>query len=339
MFWSRTLPLAQLIDLCRRLRYNMAAGITVAEAFRLQSVRGSEPLRSIASRIHLRLLRGDSLRAALKAETAFPPLFLNLTAVGENSGQLVEIFAALERYYALQQQLLRKFRAQIILPVAQFILAVLLISLLIWILGVLSSTRGSTISGLFGLSGAGGAGIFLGLVFGTIALLFFTVQLLSRRLRGQSQFHALLLRLPGLGPSLEAIALSRFTLALQMTLDAGMSITRAVRLSLQATGNPIYAAQAESAEVALRAGADLTLALSRTRLFSKDFQHILSVAEESGSVPEVMEQQHHYYQEEAERRLKVLAQMAGGAVWLLYAIFMVIMIFRMASVYFGALGI
>ena len=47
----------------------------------------------------------------------------------------------------------------------------------------------------------------------------------------------LLLRLPLVGPCLRALALGRFALALSLTMEAGLSLGKALRQSLAATGN------------------------------------------------------------------------------------------------------
>ena len=52
-----------------------------------------------------------------------------------------------------------------------------------------------------------------------------------------------------------------------------------------------------------------------------------------------MRKQAKYYQEEASRRLAILTKTAGGALWLLYVIFMVVAIMRLAGDYLSKLGV
>jgi type II secretory pathway component PulF len=134
------------------------------------------------------------------------------------------------------------------------------------------------------------------------------------------------------------LALSRFALALRLTLETGMPIARALRLSLEATGNAAFVAATEPIVAAVRAGKDLTLALGEARRFPEPFLHMVAVAEEGGRVPEMMQHQAAVYQDEAERRLRALFRTVGWAVWLAYAVFMVTLIFRLASIYFAAVG-
>src|SRR5437879_2035853 len=105
MLFSRRLPLPALIQLCRSLKHNLAAGIMLRDVFRQQSTRGMPSVRPLAHRIAQSLEVGDNLATALRSEkAAFPPLFLSLASVGEETGNLPEIFGELEKYYLLQQR-------------------------------------------------------------------------------------------------------------------------------------------------------------------------------------------------------------------------------------------
>jgi type IV pilus assembly protein PilC len=341
MWFSSQLPLQSLIELCRALHHNLDAGLNLVQVFRQQVERGTSPVRPVAGRLLARLDRGHSLEAALQDEqSVFPPLFIDLVVVGEQTGTLAEIFGELERYYRMQQTLRRQFRSQIALPVAQFFIALFVIAVMLYVLGMIADSRGTQAADPvgFGFRGRGGALLFLAVAFGLIGLVVGGYFLLRGSLRGKRVVHDLLLRVPVVGPCLQAFALGRFTLALRLTLETGMPITEALRLSLRATGNAAFVARTGIVLDTLRAGDDLALALARSKIFPIDFQNIVAVAEEGGRIPEVMRRQAEHYQEEAGRRLTALTRSAGFGVWLLYAVFMIFAIFRIASSYFSALG-
>ncbi len=341
MPWSRRLPLASLIELSRTLRHHLAAGLTLRDVCRQLAGRASPALRPVAGRLAGRLAKGQSLEDALGPEAAvFPPLFIDLAVVGERTGTLAEIFGELEDYYRMQEKLRRQFWSGITLPLVQFGLAILVIAGMLFVLGAVAEGRGTKpfdpLGG--GFTGKRGAVLFLACTFGLIGLVVGGYFFLTRYLRQQAAVHDLLLRLPVVGTCLQAFALGRFTLTLRLTMETGMPPAEALHLSLRATGNQAFVAREPIIRETLRAGDDLALALARSKIFPVDFQNVIAVAEESGRIPEVLKQQAKYYQEEAGRRLKALTRSAGFGVWLLYAVFMVIMIFRIAGAYIGALG-
>jgi type IV pilus assembly protein PilC len=337
------LPLSDLIELCRVLRHYLGSGLTLRDVFKQQAHKGPLRVRPLANRISHDLEQGIDLEAALtKERAAFPPLFLSLAVVGEESGNMPEIFGELERYYLMQQKLQRMFLAQIAWPVIQFLLAIFVIAALLFILGLIAELRGGDKPldplGL-GLTGARGAMIFLCIVFGFLFLLGLTYWVVTRHLKQKASLDRMVLSIPVLGPCFRALALSRFCLALRLTTETGMSITRAVKLAMTATGNAAYEAGQPQVRASLKAGDDLTKALWDRRLFPEDFQNIVMVAEESGRLHDVLDHQTEHYQDEARRRLFILTQVAAWGVWLFVAVLIIIAIFRIfITAYLGPIN-
>ncbi len=335
MVFSTRLPTGSLIDLCRSLRHQLGAGLSLRDVFQQQSRKGPTAVRPVAGRLSEQLGRGDGLEDALKGERGkFPPLFLAMASVGEQSGNLPEVFATLEKYFRMQQRLWRQFVAQSAWPVLQFVAAIFVIAGMIFLLGVVTPADQKPFDPLgLGLSGASGALTFLGAVAAVLAAAAAVYLVLTRGLRQRPAVDRFLLRVPALGPCLEALALARFCLGLRLTLESSMSVWKAARLSLQATGNAAYAAASPRVEEALRGGEEMTTALASTGLFPEEFRNIVAVAEESGLLPERMEHQSEHYQEEAGRRLTVLTVVAGFAVWLFVAVLIIYVIFRIVFSY------
>ena len=125
MIYSRRLPLASLIELCRALHHYLGAGLTLRNVFEQQAQRGRPAVRPVAARIESSLKEGDDLETALKREKeAFPPLFISLATVGEQTGMLPEVCRELEQYFLLQQSLRRQFLGLIAWPAFQLAAAI-----------------------------------------------------------------------------------------------------------------------------------------------------------------------------------------------------------------------
>jgi type II secretory pathway component PulF len=324
-----SVSLADLMRFCRLARHGLAAGLSLVDVFRQQATRGPQSLRPIIAAVHDRLNRGEGLEDALKAEGGrLPPLFVTMAAVGEQTGHLPEAFAELERYYELQWTLRRRFLADIAWPVIQFVAAIGVIALMLLFLGLVAPA-GTTPMDPIGLgTGVRGAVNWLLVVFGILAAGYGAYRLLAGSLRHKAAVDRFLLRVPVIGPCMEAIALARFCLGLRLTLGAGLPVKAAVRRSLDATGNAAYPVGYEDAAAALRRGDDLTTILQACAIFPQDFLDVVANAEEGGRTPEVMEKQAEFYQEESSLRLKVLTRVSGFGVWAVVAILMIVAIFR-----------
>ena len=332
------LSLSVLIELCRVLRHYLGAGLSLEEVFRQQMTRGPAPLRPVAARIALVLRRGGSLESALEPERRhFPPLFLSLSRVGERTGMLPEVFGELEQHFLNQQTLRRRFLASVAWPLLQFFMAVGVVALVILISGFFSGRMpdGSEFDPLgFGLRGSGGAVIFLAIVVGGLFGTWLGFWLLGKVLPAEFR-DRMLLAVPVVGPCLRDLALMRFCLALRLTTESGMSIGKAIRLSMDATGNAAFAAASGAAERTVADGDDLTLALTRTRLMPDDFLRIVQVAEDSGTLSDVLRHQGEHYSDSAVRRMNAVAVLISVLVWLGVGAFIVFFIFRIAMWYFG----
>src|SRR5262245_12183120 len=139
LFSSSKCPLPALVAWCRTLHHSLSAGLDVVKIFKSQAKSGPRALRDVAADVAGKLGKGKSLEDAFEAHRGrFPPLFLELVAVGEQTGRLEDTFRELEAYYESLLGVQRNFRAQMMYPAIQFVLAVLIISGLIFILGILA---------------------------------------------------------------------------------------------------------------------------------------------------------------------------------------------------------
>ncbi len=338
MLLSSRLPLSTVIELCRVLRHYLGAGLSLLDVFRQQASRGAQSVRPVAARIAAEMEQGRGLEDAMKRQgDAFPPLMTAMATVGEQTGMLPEVFTELEKYYVRQQQLRRRFIALTAWPAIQFVGAVFVLAGLIFIFGLIPQETGQFALHFdplgLGLSGTAGALLFLGSIFGFLLFVVIVYLLLARFLSGQATVDGFLLKIPLVGRCLRALALGRFCLALRLTLETGMPIARALRLSFRAADNAAFAAQLDKATSSVKRGDDLTVALATTGLFPEDFQHILAVGEESGRLPEVLRQQAEHYHEEAGRRMTALTIALSVLVWLMVASFIIAAVFRIFLAY------
>jgi type II secretory pathway component PulF len=342
MFFRRA-ALVDLIDWCRSLRHMQEAGLTLAGAMQVQSQSGPRGMQAVSARVAGRLERGEDLASALALEAdRFPPLFLAMARVGEESGQLPEVLGELEEFFTLQWKLRKRFLSQIAWPVFQFAFAVLVIAGLIWILGMIAEVRpgAPAIAPIgFGLTGGRGAVIFLGVVVGVLLGSWGFYRLLRRLTRRSSGVDGFLLRLPLLGPCLEALALARFSLSLHLTTESAMPIHHALRLSLKATGNQAFTAAGPAIAAHVKGGNEVGDALRRTGRFPGEYLAVVDNAELTGQLSEVMKKQAMHYSEEASRRLGILATVAARLVYALVGIFIIIVIFKLFSIYLSALPV
>jgi type II secretory pathway component PulF len=326
MVFANRVSSADLMTGCRYLRVGLEAGLPIVDVFRKQATRGPWRLRTLMGRVAERLADGDTLADALSPErNRLPNLFVALVGVGEQTGHLAETFRELEEHYELQTTLARNFRVQMIWPAINYFGAVGVICLMLLVMGCLG-IKSDPLGVGTGPVGALRVLLIAGSLVAGLYLLYLGV---ANRLRFLAPVERIILRLPALGPALEAVLLSRFCLGLRLTLGAGLPVPKALKHSLDAAASSLYAQAYEKAKPGLKRGEELSEVLQRCRVFPRDFLDIVANAEEGGQVPEVMARVARNYQDDAARKLKVLATVAAWAVYAAVAVMIIILIFRL----------
>lgn len=332
--FTRQLSPTALAQWCRALAHGVDIGLPVPKLFRQQAASGPPAARPLAAAIAARLDKRASLADALAPDRdRFPPMFLDLVTVGEESGRLTEALYALEDHFTQAAAANRLFLAALVWPAFMLVSAVFVVAGMLLVLGLIAPTGGKPFDPIgLGLTGPGGAVVWLAGCFAAIGAVVATVQYLRGSAAVRAQVEARALAVPGLGGCFRAFALHRFSVGLAMTSEAGMSADRSLALSLRATGNKAYTAQTARAAKQLRAGRGIeeTLRGCPPGLFPAEFLDAVEVGETGGRLAEVMARQAASYRDEATRRTRQLAAAAGGLVYAGVGLMVIVLIFRMA---------
>ncbi len=338
MFLSSRIHLKPLTQLCHRLAISTEAGLEDRKIWRDEAERGSATQRRHVALVRDALATGDSVTEALPATGKFfPPLFRSMIEVGETGGRLGRTYRRLAEHYDKTLAARRAFLGRLAWPMLQLALALAVVGLLIWVMGlsmINKSAANPQVDMLgFGLIGTPGlikyVNILILIAIGAM-LVFEAVRrgaLWTRTLQRQA------LAIPVIGGALKTLALARFTWALQLVLDTPMDLRRALPLALDASGNDYFARHGPQVAQRIERGSDIHTALSATGAFPVDLLDHIAVGEESGQLVEAMERQSAEYQEKAGLAISILAQLAGYVVWLVVAAFIITMIFRLFSFY------
>jgi type IV pilus assembly protein PilC len=330
-----------LAQLSRRLSTLLGSGVDIRTVWQRETER-SQPaaMRARIAEINSAVHRGESMTAAIDATgDFFPPLFCEMVRVGDETGYLAEVFGRLAEHYDEKIRLRRMFLSAITWPMTQLVIALVVIGLLIWIMGMIGNMTGFTVDPL-GLGLVGTPGLIAYLFFlGMIGLLLFLLyRAIQRGLVWTRPIQRAVLRIPGLGSALQTIAVARLAWTLHVTLESAVPIRRALRLSIRSTGNARYMDHEGRIDRSIAAGNSIYESLLDTGAFDSEFLDATHVGEESGRLVESMAHLSQQYNERASMAMKTLTTFAGYGVWALVAGFIIIMIFRLFSFYMGALG-
>jgi type II secretory pathway component PulF len=329
------------MELSHRLAVETDAGIDIRRTWQREAESAASRVQPHFAHVRDGVAKGDSLSVALAGTgSLFPPLFRELVRVGEETGTLGRVFHRLESHYRRQVQAQRIFLSAIAWPAIELSLAIVVIGVLIWVLGAIAARRGGQPVDVlgFGLTGTRGLLIYINFIIAVGLCIAGVIIAVRRGMLWTRPIQRAVMRLPGVGPSLEKIALARLAWALHLTLNVEMDLRRVIPLVLRAAGSDYYIRHTNQIVAHVAAGHPMYLAFARSGAFPTNFIDALTVAEESGRLVESMDRLSRQYEEEAEAAVKALAVVLGTLVALLVMGIIAMMIFRLAGFYFGTIN-
>lgn len=326
---------------CYRFGTGLKAGGDLLKLLSSETNQGSPRQRDAMAMLVEGAKKGEQLSTLMEGERSFfPPLMIAMTRVGEATGRLERALLALGEHYQHQLATRRMFIQSIAWPMLQLIAGIGVISLLIYLMGILVPAGGGKMADIlgFGLYGASGVlkfWMYLAIFFGGIWL---CVWAFMRNVGGVQNLIPLLYKIPVIGPSIQTIAISRFCWTMAICLDSGLDPIRSIRLSLDSTNSDYYRAGSQDAEDAIRNGATLSGALQATDMFPADFIGRIDISEHSGTDAESIGYLAREYDERAKSAIKMLAGAATILIRVTVILVFVFLIFRIAATYINALN-
>ncbi len=312
------ISLAQMARLFRRLATGYAAGIDLKTLYAREAESGTTAYRLKSREVLQQISAGNSLADAMRsAGTFFPELAVATVRAGEHGGRLEESFDRLASHYESLVKFRNSFLISIAWPLFELMFALFVIGVLILVLGMLA---GDEAANWFGMGTAWANFLFY---VACIATLAFTITMLVVGIR-HGWFGTWPMRfarkLPLLGRTIEALALSRLAWTMSIAENAGMAAVDTARLSLHATQNYFYTQLEGPVCDSIERGGSFAESFKRTDAFPVDFLIYMENGELSGQLAESMDRASRDLQTTAENNLKILGTVGFVCTFLLVAV-------------------
>ena len=337
MLFSPRISTKNLIALCRRAGTALEAGLDArtvwdGEAKRATGFIARGKFRAISDAVN----SGSSMRDALEpVADYFPPLFVELVHVGDQTGHLDDALKQLANHYDYLRKLGQGFLVAMIWPLIELGIAIVAIGVLIWIMGMLPKGADGKPIDILGFGMIGNSGLALYVTFWVVVGIACWVlfEAMRRGLIWVRPLQHLMLNVPVVGTALKSLALARLSWSLQLTMNSGMDTRRAVALALRASQNARFTGGAKSVDAVLAEGDSLYSAFHQTGAYPRDFLDTLQVGEQSGTIVESMERLSGQYRDKAKLAMAALGVFAFFASFGLIAAFIILMIFQLFGFY------
>ncbi len=301
----------ELAWLCEQIALVQKSGIPLPEGVELLAEssdlhRMSQVLEALAHEMKSMV----PLSEAMENLNTFPAYLVQMTRIGEMSGNLDRVMSSLADFYARDAQLRKKVRSSLVYPLVLMIMMLAIIILLIVrVLPVFSEILASFGSQMPPFSQQLlSLGVFVShhaywLLPLMIVLLAGLVVWLKKTTHGRRLIDRLKLKLPVLGPLYKRIYASRFSISLSYMLRSAIELDVALTMTEAVMDNVYVAERIRTCRDKISKGADTFEALRDTDLFPRLFIRMLSLGNRTGELDQVMQKIAASYEQEVDSRL------------------------------------
>jgi general secretion pathway protein F len=288
----------ELSLITRQLATLFAAGLPVEEVLTAVAEQTEKQrTSSLISAVRSRVMEGYSLANAMREfPNAFSPLYCSTVAAGEKSGHLDVVLQRLADYTEQQYQMKQKIQNALIYPgimicVSMGIVGFLLEYVVPKMVSVYSNVGQALplmTQVLISISDSiKEFGVYF-LIF-LIGFIFIMKRQFKHNLIFREKVQRLMLKLPLLGNATKIINTARFARTFAILSSAGVSVLEAMSISTQLITNIPIRKAVEEATNHIREGANIHLALKRTKYFPPMSIHLIASGESSGQLENMLE--------------------------------------------------
>jgi len=257
---------------------------------------------------------GRELASSLRVHTkVFSPLFVNLVEIGEATGTLDVAFQRLHEYLSMDQEVRDRVKSAVRYPVIVLIAVAIALGIItVFVIpnfAPIFRTLGDNIPLptriIMGVSDFA-VNFWYVLLGGGVVLAAATSSYIKTE-SGRLRWDKMKLGIPVVGIIVLNAAMSRITRSLAVSLDAGLPINQTLNTVSASIGNSWLGQKMASLSSGIERGESLSKTAAHTGLFTPLVLQMLALGEETGALPELMDESADYYKREVNYDLENLA--------------------------------
>lgn len=308
---------AAVILFTRQLAMLFRSGVSLVPALEILAVQPDEPaLGAVVEEICRQVESGHRLSRALTlAPRVFPEVYVNMVAIGENTGNLAQSLERLADWLEADDTVARRVRRALSYPgfvllltaaMSLFLFQAVLPKFAELFTNVDMELPLATRMMLSLVVLVKNPGVWLLYSAGLLALGWW-LRDLYRTEYGARMMFGWLLDIPLLGPMLQMATVGRFATAAAALLDAGVPLQNSMRMAAKASGSPLLAADATHLVAAVEEGEKLSVHLERTsQLYPAFLTQMVQAGEESARLGSMLGRVGSFLSQELDTRLQAL---------------------------------
>lgn len=305
---SKKVDVQTLSLLCDRLSIILGVGLPIVKSVDMVADQmDDKDLKKALTDISKDVSMGRSLYASFAAKgKMFPVTFLESIKAGEESGDLVTVFARLKDYYERTSKTKQKVTSSLMYPMFTMVVAVIVV-IIVMVVGVPMFSKSFEQSGMelpaitqFVINVSNffiNYGILMAVI---LAIAGFAFGAYARTDAGQETISIALLTMPVIGKIVQLSAASQFAHTMAMMLTSGMPILRCLETAGKSVGNYVMRRDILGSAVGVEEGKSLGMCLRMSKYLPNMLVEMTAMGEATGTLEMTLEAVARFYDNEVE---------------------------------------
>lgn len=307
----------QITIFSRELASLIKSGVPILNALGIISEQSeSHKLKAVISDIYDKVKQGDSLSSALgQYPNIFSSLYVAMIGAGEDSGALATVLLRIASYRTKQEAMLSRLRMALVYPgFMAFVGAATIIFMLTYVMPRLMDIfinmgQDLPLPTQILISASQGLQKWWMVVLAGVMVSIFIFKQQAKTKIGRVSLSMLKLRLPIFGKLVLKSELSRFCRTMELLIQNGITILRAISIAIPVLDNEILKSLLRQSYKDLEQGGSFGQSLKKSKLFPLFMTNLISVGEESGSLDESLREIANSYEEDSDEAMKMMSSL------------------------------
>ncbi len=309
-----SIPIGEMAVFCRQFATMISAGVRIKEALSVLSTQEvfSRRFRKKLEMVNNLIESGKSLSEAFDEVGGFEPVFVNLVKAGEEGGALDRVMERLADFYESSKELADEVKASMRYPMFIGGFAVLVVfAMMFYIIPMLIQSIGIQPTGFIAtlINAKNFMENHAYEIIIAMLVIFFGMRFYLSTVSGRKFKEKISALFPPIRKIQTMSALERFSRTLGILVSAGVSLTTAIEMAAQATGNRTFEEKAKKVVELIKEGRSLRDAMAEAKFVPQLVYEMAGTGESTGKIDEVMEKVATFYEQQLRIAVKKFVSM------------------------------
>jgi len=304
-----------LVLFCRQMHTITRTGLPLLKGLTgLMQTTHNDVLKEALVDVIASLESGRGLAISLQGHPKiFSPLFVNLVEIGEETGTLDTAFQRLHEYLSMDQEVRDRVKSAVRYP----IIVLIAVAIALGIITIFVIPNFAPIFRALGDNIPLPTRIIMGVsdfainywfvVLGVGAMLTAAGSAYKKTEEGRLRWDKFKLGIPVVGVIVHNAAMSRITRSLAVSLSAGLPVNQTLITVSASIGNSWLGQKMAALSTGIERGESISHTATHSGLFTPLILQMLALGEETGALPELMDESADYYKREVDYDLENLS--------------------------------